>query len=100
MKYWFLLLIIPIVVSAVLIWVLVKYIENIDGQDGDNIPRTAAGICFCLFLGLFGLALGLGIFPTKTYARKTFLRAWLNTFLIMLGVAVFFLITYSIFYSI
>ena len=88
MKYLFLLWIIPVIVVAVLVLCLVKYIENVNDQNGDNIPRTAAGICFCLFLGILGLALGLAVFPAKTYARKTFLSAWLNTFLIALGVAV------------
>ena len=55
-----------------------------------NESKTALGVVFGMFLGLIGLIIGLCMFPEGTVARKTFIKAWLITFLVEVGVAVLF----------
>ena len=51
-------------------------------------PKTAIGVVFALFLGLIGLLIGVLIYPAGTVARKTFMKAWLMTYLISIAVVV------------
>lgn len=48
--------------------------------------KTTEGVLLGLFLGLIGLVIGIVMYPEGTVARKTFIKAWLTTFLIYIGV--------------
>ena len=50
-------------------------------------PKTGIGVVAGLFLGLLGL-LFLLAYPEGTVARKTFLKAWMITFFVCLGVSI------------
>jgi len=54
--------------------------------------KTGIGVIAGLFLGLFGLFFLLA-YPEGTVARKTFLKAWMITFFVTLGV---FIVLYII----
>ena len=53
-----------------------------------NQPKTGMGVLFALLLGLIGLIIGIVIYPENTVARKTFIKGWLITFAISMGVSV------------
>jgi uncharacterized membrane protein YvbJ len=48
--------------------------------------KSLVGILLAIFLGLIGLIIGVCIYPKGTIARKTFLKAWLLTYIIVLEV--------------
>ncbi len=50
-------------------------------------PKTGIGVIAGLFLGLLGL-LFLLAYPEGTVARKTFLKAWMITFFVCLGISI------------
>ena len=50
--------------------------------------RVAIGILCALFLGLIGLLIGYLIYKEKEYEWKTFLKGWMWTFFICLGIDV------------
>ena len=52
-----------------------------------NESKTAIGVVMGLFLGVIGLVIGILMYPEGTVARKTFLKAWLITYLVGIGVA-------------
>ncbi len=52
-----------------------------------NESKTGMGVLMGLFLGLIGLIIGIFSYPEGTVARKTFIKAWLITFLICLVVS-------------
>ena len=54
-----------------------------------NESKSAIGILMGAFLGIIGLIIGICLYPEGTIARKTFLKAWLITFLVVTGVVVF-----------
>lgn len=53
-----------------------------------NESKTALGVIFGLFLGLIGLLIGICLYPDGTVARKTFIKAWVITFLSEFAVVV------------
>lgn len=66
----------------------------------DN-SKTGLGVVMGLFLGLIGLVIGLCLYPENTIARKTFMKAWLITFLVCVGVSIVFsIVCYSIIFSV
>lgn len=50
--------------------------------------KTGMGVLMGLFLGIIGLIIGIVIYPEGTVARKTFIKAWLTTFLICFAIGV------------
>ena len=62
---------------------------------GHNEPKTALGVIFGLFIGVIGLVIGLLMYPDGTVARRTFVKAWVITFVAELAVG--FLLTIIIF---
>ncbi len=53
-----------------------------------NTSKTGIGVVLGLFLGLIGLIIGICLYPEGTVARKTFMKAWMITFFVALGVSV------------
>lgn len=53
-----------------------------------NESKTGIGVVLALFLGLIGLIIGVCIYPEGTVARKTFIKSWLITYFVSIGVAV------------
>ena len=60
--------------------------ENIDPKFRES--KTGIGVLMGLFLGIIGLIIGIVIYPEGTVARKTFIKAWLTTFLICFAIGV------------
>ncbi len=60
--------------------------ENIDPKFRES--KTGMGVLMGLFLGIIGLIIGIVIYPEGTVARKTFIKAWLTTFLICFAIGV------------
>lgn len=50
--------------------------------------KTGMGVLMGLFLGIIGLIIGIVIYPEGTVARKTFIKAWLTTFLICFAIGI------------
>lgn len=50
--------------------------------------KAGIGVVMGLFLGLIGLIIGICMYPEQTIARKTFVKAWLITFLAEIAVVV------------
>ena len=65
----------------------VKY-YNESSVSSEMQSKTVAGVLLSFFLGLIGLVIGLLIYPSNTYERKTFIKGWLWTFVIMMIVTV------------
>ena len=62
-----------------------------------NTPKTGIGVVLGLFLGLIGLIIGICIYPVGTIARKTFMKGWMITFFVCLGISiVLFIILLSV----
>ena len=53
-----------------------------------NESKTGIGVVLALFLGLIGMIIGVCIYPEGTVARKTFIKSWLITYFVSIGVAV------------
>ena len=53
-----------------------------------NEPKTGLGVLMGLFLGVIGLLIGVIMFPEGTVARKTFMKAWIITFIIVTVISV------------
>lgn len=45
-----------------------------------NESKTVIGVVCALFLGLIGLLIGFLMYPEGTVARKTFIKAWVITY--------------------
>lgn len=56
--------------------------------------KTGVGIAMGLFLGVIGLIIGICLYKEGTIARKSFLKAWAISFVIMAIVAVVAYIIY------
>lgn len=56
-----------------------------------NVSKTGMGILMGICLGLIGLVIGIVNYPEETIARKTFIKAWLITFLISLVISSVFI---------
>ncbi len=62
-----------------------------------NTPKTGIGVVLGLFLGIIGLIIGICIYPEGTIARKTFMKGWMITFFVCLGISiVLFIILLSV----
>ena len=61
-------------------------VKKLSTHDGTN--QTSLGILLALFLGIIGLIIGLCIYPAGSIERKTFMRAWGNTFGIIVLLAI------------
>ena len=48
----------------------------------NNQSKTGIGVVMALFLGVIGLIIGICLYPSGTIARKTFVKAWIWTFVI------------------
>ena len=59
--------------------------------------RVGIGVICALFLGLIGLLVGYLIFKDKDYEWKTFLKGWMWTFFICLGVSIVMCILYLLY---
>lgn len=58
--------------------------EQIESQKQKfSKPKTGIGVLLALFLSSIGLLIGLILYPDETVARKTFLKAWTITFIIV-----------------
>lgn len=55
-------------------------------------PKTGMGVLLGLILGLIGLIIGICIYPEGTVARKTFLKGWMITFFVTLGISIILVI--------
>ena len=53
----------------------------------NNQSKTGIGVVMALFLGVIGLIIGICIYPAGTIARKTFVKAWIWTFVIGVAIA-------------
>lgn len=53
-----------------------------------NESKTGIAVVLALFLGLIGMIIGVCIYPEGTVARKTFIKSWLITYFVSIGVAV------------
>lgn len=53
-----------------------------------NTSKTGIGILLALFLQLLGLVIGLVMYPEDTVARKTFLKAWIITECVIVGIGI------------
>lgn len=74
-----------------------KYANNNNSFRDYDTPKTGIGVLMGLFLGLIGLIIGICIYPENTVARTTFIKSWLITFFVALGVGVLlFIIIYLI----
>ncbi len=45
-------------------------------------PKTFMGVLLALVLGIWGLLIGLFMYPSGSYARKSFIRAWVTTIIV------------------
>ncbi len=59
--------------------------------------KTGMGILLALLLGVIGLVIGILLYPTGTYARSSFIKAWGITFGISIGVSILLSVFYVIF---
>lgn len=57
-----------------------------------NEPKTILGVVAALFLGLIGLIIGICAYPEGTVARKSFVKAWVVTWLVSVAVIILFYI--------
>ena len=53
-----------------------------------NISKKLEGVMLALFLGVIGFIVGIAIYPERTIARETFLKAWVITFCISIAIGV------------
>lgn len=66
-----------------------------------NQSKKGIGILLSLLLGLFGLLIGVILYPAGTVARKTFFKGWLVTFIVYICVSiVVYIIVFITFVSI
>ena len=56
--------------------------------DEDGESKTGLGVILSLFLGLIGLIIGLCMYSSGSYERKTFIKGWVTTTIICVIVAV------------
>ena len=46
--------------------------------------KGSIGVIMALFLGIIGLVIGLLMYPTGSYERDTFVKAWVKTYVIVI----------------
>jgi len=52
--------------------------------------KALLGVIAALFLGLIGLLIGILVYPDNTVARKTFIKAWIITYIVSIVVSMLF----------
>lgn len=65
-----------------------KTINYYDSQES----KTGLGVLLAILLGVIGLIIGICLYPEGSYARKSFIKAWVITFAIEIGITVLLLI--------
>lgn len=67
-----------------------KSVESFKGQGKTQESKFWAGVLLSMFLGIMGLIIGLLLYPVPyyDYERKTFLKGWLYTFVIIVGIII------------
>lgn len=65
-----------------------KTINYYDSQES----KTGLGVLLAILLGVIGLIVGICLYPEGSYARKSFIKAWVITFAIEIGITVLLLI--------
>ena len=60
--------------------------QSYQRRDGED--KTGVGIVLSIFLGLIGLLIGLGLYPSYSYSRETFIKGWVKGFIIEIVIAV------------
>ena len=56
----------------------------------NNQSKTGIGVVMALFLGVIGLIIGICLYPAGTIARKTFIKAWLITYIVEIVASIVF----------
>lgn len=64
---------------------------NFSSSSAIETDKAAYGVLTCIFLGLIGLVIGVLIYPDGSFRRKTFLKGWLITFIVIVGIYLFIL---------
>lgn len=67
-------------------------IEKYDCNDIDDGDKSVLGFILSLFLGVIGLIIGIALYAPNTNARKTFVSAWIITFVATIAIALLVLI--------
>lgn len=52
------------------------------GPRGES--KTVIGVLMFLFMNLWGLVIGLLLYPAYTYERETFLKGWIRTLIALI----------------
>lgn len=65
-----------------------KTVNYYDSQES----KTGLGVLLAILLGVIGLIVGICLYPEGSYARKSFIKAWVITFAIEIGITVLLLI--------
>ncbi len=60
--------------------------EEKNNMELQGESKTAIGVLCGLFLGLIGLVIGLLLYKEGTYERKTFMKAWIISFVSCIAV--------------
>ena len=63
---------------------------NKKSQAEYNEPKTGVGVAMGLFLGVIGLVIGWLLYPSETISRQTFLKGWVATVCICVGLGIFY----------
>ena len=69
-----------------------NYVNRSYSSKSYGQSKTLAGVLLCMFLGLIGLIIGVCCFPSGSYERKTFTKAWIITFIVEIIIAVILVI--------
>ena len=69
----------------------VVYVQNNEKTES----KTAIGIVMGIFLSLIGLVVGLILYPSGSFERKTFTKGWLIAFFVMLAIEVILFIAFG-----
>ena len=74
-----------------------NYRQHQQTQNADyNQSKTALGVVMGMFLGVIGLIIGICMYPEGTVARKTFMKAWIITFVVEIAVVVVFYVVFFV----
>lgn len=66
--------------------------NNREIRYGSHESKTGLGVLLAILLGVIGLIVGICLYPEGSYARKSFIKAWVITFAIEIGITVLLLI--------
>ena len=65
-----------------------------DDNDSSDNNKTIIGGLLAFFLGLIGLFIGMMLYPENSTERKTFIKGWTSTFIIITIIAAVVGLTY------